>query len=481
MTAGSWEYYVHELSVEDYFVGHGEEAGVWVGSGAAVLGLSGEVEEGQLAALFDEGRDPVSGAALGLAYRHDSKRAVVTGFALSFSPPKSVSLVGAFGDAPAAADVRDAHDSAVRAALSFLEDHAAFSRMGRGGAMQVDTAGFVAAAFTHHTSRAGDPQLHSHVLVANKVWCADGRWRSLDGRELFAFQNAAGMLYNATLRVELTARLGVAWDLVDRNGQADIAGVPKDLIALFSKRRRQVERRGAQRIATARGPSRAGPDRRRAGGAVPARHLQHPPKQDPRGRDNAGRSVADGGERRRTGPRHLAPPDAGPGQRSSGTFSGRCRCGHGGRDRGRAGPRPTRRGAGPSWPRRSPGVSHPAWERAPKPAGNGSRPPPPPSSRTPKSSRSLRRCRPRSPPGYAAGPSTSHPTGPGPGSSAASTTPSASGDQTTPPTRSSGPRPGEASTDPTSDSGSDLQTLVAHPTGNREPRRGPAPGALNWK
>ena len=69
-----------------------------------------------------------------------------------------------------------AHDSAVRTALSFLESHAAFSRSGRGGVFQVDTEGFVAAAFTHRTSRAGDPQLHSHVLVANKVLCVDGRW-----------------------------------------------------------------------------------------------------------------------------------------------------------------------------------------------------------------------------------------------------------------------------------------------------------------
>jgi conjugative relaxase-like TrwC/TraI family protein len=250
MTSGSWRYYDHELSVEDYFVSHGQEPGVWVGSGAAVLGLSGEVEEGQLAKLFDEGRHPVSEAPLGLPYRHDSKRTVVTGFALSFSPPKSVSLVGAFGCAATAAEVRAAHDSAVRAALSFLEDHAAFSRTGRGGIFQVDTQGFVAAAFTHRTSRAGDPQLHSHVLVANKVLCADGRWRSLDGRELFAFQKAAGMLYNATLRVELSARLGVVWDLVDRNGQADIEGVPRGMIEVFSKRRHDVERRGAQRIAT---------------------------------------------------------------------------------------------------------------------------------------------------------------------------------------------------------------------------------------
>jgi len=251
MTLGSWRYYDHELSVEDYYVGHDQEAGVWVGSGAVRLGLFGTVEEGQLARLFDEGCHPATGAALGLPYRHDSKRTVVTGFALSFSPPKSVSLVGAFGDRSVTADVDAAHDAAVRAALAFLEDHAAFSRTGRGGFVQVETDGFVGAAFTHRTSRAGDPQIHSHVLVANKVRCGDGRWRSLDGRELFAFQKAAGMLYNATLRVELSARLGVAWDPVDRNGQADIEGVPRPLIELFSKRRHDVERRGAQRIAAA--------------------------------------------------------------------------------------------------------------------------------------------------------------------------------------------------------------------------------------
>jgi conjugative relaxase-like TrwC/TraI family protein len=155
-----------------------------------------------------------------------------------------------FGNEQTAADVRAAHDSAVRTALSFLEDHAAFSRTGRGGVFQVDTEGFVAAAFTHHTSRAGDPQTHSHVLVANKVRCSDGRWRSLDGREVFAFQKSAGMLYNASLRVELSARLGVAWQPVDRNGQADIEGVPRELIVLFSHRRQDVERRAAQRIAT---------------------------------------------------------------------------------------------------------------------------------------------------------------------------------------------------------------------------------------
>src|SRR5207237_6082025 len=141
MTLGSWRYYDHQVSVEGYFVSHGQEPGVWVGTGAARLGLSGPVEEGQLGGLLDDGRHRISGAPLGLPYRHDSKRTVVTGFALSFSPPKSVSLVGAFGDAETAAEVRAAHDSAVRAALVFLEAHAAVSRAGRGVSFQFGATG----------------------------------------------------------------------------------------------------------------------------------------------------------------------------------------------------------------------------------------------------------------------------------------------------------------------------------------------------
>src|SRR5439155_21796744 len=106
MTLGSWRYYDHELTVEDYFLGRGQEPGRWVGSGAAALGLAGTVEDGQLARLFDEGRHPLTGEPLGLVYRHDSKRTVVTGFALSFSPPKSVSLVGAFSGKGVAGEVR---------------------------------------------------------------------------------------------------------------------------------------------------------------------------------------------------------------------------------------------------------------------------------------------------------------------------------------------------------------------------------------
>ncbi len=87
------------------------------------------------------------------------------------------------------------------AALEFLQDHAGFTRRGRGSAVQADTDGYMAAVFTHRTSRAGDPQLHTHVLVANKVRASSDRhWLALDGRELFEVQKAAGLVYKAGLR-----------------------------------------------------------------------------------------------------------------------------------------------------------------------------------------------------------------------------------------------------------------------------------------
>jgi TrwC relaxase len=72
----------------------------------------------------------------------------------------------------------------VRDALSFIERHALFTRQGRKEVRQVNVTGLVAAAFTHRDSRAGDPDLHTHVAVANKVQTLDGRWLSIDGRVL---------------------------------------------------------------------------------------------------------------------------------------------------------------------------------------------------------------------------------------------------------------------------------------------------------
>ena len=243
-----WAYYAREIAagVEDYFVGHGEETGRWVGRGAEGMGLSGDVDEEGLSRLFGQGCDPVTGMPLGRRFRPDDKTAVA-GYGLSFSPPKSVSVLWALAPEESGDQVREGHDAAVAAALEFLQEHAGFTRRGHGGTIQEATRGYLAAVFVHRTSRAGDPQLHSHVLVANKVQAvSDGRWLAVDGRELYEVQKAAGMLYKAALRAELSARLGVAWGEVDDNGGAEIDGVPEGLITQFSKRRAQVEAAAAR-------------------------------------------------------------------------------------------------------------------------------------------------------------------------------------------------------------------------------------------
>ena len=109
----------------------------------------------------------------------------VAGYDLTFSAPKSVSALWALGSDDVATAAMAAHRAAVRAGLAYLDTHAGLSRRGTDGTEQIASEGLVAALFDHRTSRAADPQLHTHALVINKVHCADGRWRTLDGTELF--------------------------------------------------------------------------------------------------------------------------------------------------------------------------------------------------------------------------------------------------------------------------------------------------------
>ncbi len=104
------------------------------------------------------------------------------------------------------------------------------------------------AMFDHRTSRAGDPQLHTDALVLNKVRCADGGWRTVDGAEVFRHKKSAGMLYQAGLRAELTRRLGVTFTAVSEHGQAEIAGIPAELIAAWSTRTGQIKADAGQAL-----------------------------------------------------------------------------------------------------------------------------------------------------------------------------------------------------------------------------------------
>jgi conjugative relaxase-like TrwC/TraI family protein len=159
----------------------------------------------------EHGRDPIDAREMAgtIAKQSRPRTQTVAGYDLTFSPVKSVSSLWAVADPHVAAQIEKAHQAAVNDALHFIERHALFTRQGRNGVRQVNVAGLVAAAFTHRDSRAGDPDLHTHVAVANKVQTLDGRWLSIDGRVLFKATIAASETYNTALEHHLRDRLGV--------------------------------------------------------------------------------------------------------------------------------------------------------------------------------------------------------------------------------------------------------------------------------
>jgi len=179
----------------------------------------------------------------------DVRRAGAQG---AVSAPKSVSLLWALGDHHTGQQVLDAHRTAVKETVAYLERWAGHALRGHQGdghrATQIGTDGLIVAAFEHLTSRADDPQLHTHLVIANVLHGTDGKWSSLDTRALFRAQRTAGYLYQAVLRGELTARLGLGWGPV-RNGMAEVAGLPRALLREFSTRRRAIEAH-QQRVGT---------------------------------------------------------------------------------------------------------------------------------------------------------------------------------------------------------------------------------------
>jgi conjugative relaxase-like TrwC/TraI family protein len=192
----------------------------------------------------EHGRDPMDAREIAATIARESRprTQTVAGYDLTFSPVKSVSTLWAVADQHVAAQIELSHQAAVRDALSFIERHALFTRQGRNGVRQVDVTGLVAAAFIHRDSRAGDPDLHTHVAVANKVQTVDGRWLSIDGRVLFKATVAASETYNTALEHHLRDRLGVRF--ADRPGTdlgkpavREIIGVDPALNERWSTRR----------------------------------------------------------------------------------------------------------------------------------------------------------------------------------------------------------------------------------------------------
>lgn len=267
-----------------YYVNAGYPAGVWLGAGltgvndGTGLAVGSVVSEEQMSRLFGAGHDPVTGMSLGREYptapppadriaakvaqlpaglpadvreakvaaitaaeKARDSRGAVAGFDLTFSVPKSVSVLWALSDADVQRAIVAAHHQAVASTIRLIERDVARTRTGRGGSARVPVRGLIAAGFDHHDSRAGDPQLHTHVTIANRVQAAsDGQWRTLDSRSLYAASVAHSDTYDLLLADNLTRALGVAWEVRlrgrARNPRRELAAIPDHLIAEFSQR-----------------------------------------------------------------------------------------------------------------------------------------------------------------------------------------------------------------------------------------------------
>lgn len=198
----------------------------------------------------EHGRDPADARELAalIAKHSRPKTNAVAGYDLTFSPVKSVSVLWAIADPKTAAVIERAHQAAIKDALDFIESKALFTRQGTNGVRQVDVRGLIATAFTHRDSRAGDPDLHTHVAVANKVQTLDGKWLAIDGRPLHKAVVSASETYNTALERHLVDALGVQFaerpnEDARKRPIREIVGVDPELNRRFSKRRLNVEDR----------------------------------------------------------------------------------------------------------------------------------------------------------------------------------------------------------------------------------------------
>jgi conjugative relaxase-like TrwC/TraI family protein len=211
--------------------------------------------------MFGEayGREPIDARELSGHLARVSRQATtaVAGYDLSFSPVKSVSTLWAIAPREVSEVIEGCHRDAVADTLTWIERNAAFTRRGRNGVAQVNVKGLIAAAFTHRDSRAGDPDLHTHVAVSNKVQALEGTWLALDGRAIYKNNVPASERYNTRLEALLTERLGVRFAEREATGHAgskssegrhpirEIVGVDGELPWRWSKRRNQIELRRA--------------------------------------------------------------------------------------------------------------------------------------------------------------------------------------------------------------------------------------------
>ena len=290
-----------------YYTASGNPPGRWYGQGLTGLEAGGpeaesEVTEPQMANLFGAGKDPSTGQPLGRPYptyapvadriatqvaalspgMADDARAAaiatitrvelakrtssaIAGFDLTFTPAKSVSTLWAVSDEGTQAAILAAHRAAVAQALTFLEDTAAFTRTGAQGCQQHQVNGLIATGFDHWDSRAGDPNLHTHLVIANKVQGPNQAWLSVDSKALHHAVVMVSEVYDDLLADELARRLPVQFGWRHRGPRRspgfELDGVDDALMTEFSTRTTQIDEAMTDELATfyaahGRGPNR---------------------------------------------------------------------------------------------------------------------------------------------------------------------------------------------------------------------------------
>jgi conjugative relaxase-like TrwC/TraI family protein len=242
-----------------YYVQSGTPQGRWIGSGLAGINRepNQKVTESDARSIFQDATHPDNGNALGRPYSQPTItegasgqghiKHAVAGFDLTFSVPKSVSAVWALSPRRFQAQILQTHHEAAQASLRWLEDTVINTRSGRNGVAHLGTRGVIAAAFDHWESRAGDPQLHTHVVIANRVQrITDGAWVTLDSRSLYKAVVAASEHYNGLLFDALHLKLGTDTDIRapgqnTHNPSQQLTGISEELIREFSTRSRLID------------------------------------------------------------------------------------------------------------------------------------------------------------------------------------------------------------------------------------------------
>jgi conjugative relaxase-like TrwC/TraI family protein len=241
-----------------YYMKAGTPEGRWIGSGLTSINrtTADTVTETHAKAVFDSATHPDTGTPLGRPHGQPTvvgnktgpptTRHAVVGFDLTFSVPKSVSVLWALSPRSTQDRILRTHHEAVEATLAWLEENVIHTRAGRNGVAHVGTMGAIAAAFDHWESRTGDPQLHTHVVIANRVQrITDGAWVTLDSRTLYKAAVAASEHYNGLLFDALHQHIGSDTEIRipvanTRNPSQQLTGIDEELIREFSNRSRLI-------------------------------------------------------------------------------------------------------------------------------------------------------------------------------------------------------------------------------------------------